>query len=312
MTDVSPTRADVLAAEALIRPHIRRTPVIEVDAADFGLSGAPVTFKLEFLQHSGTFKARGVMYNLLSRHAGPAGVVAASGGNHGAAVAWAAQQVGVPARIYLPTMAPQSKRERIASYGAEIEVREGKFGDIVAESQAWGSERGALSVHPYDQFETLAGQGTTALEFREQAPHLDTLLIAVGGGGLIGGMAAYLQGDVRLVGVEPEGCPCLHNALAAGEPVDAPVGGVAMDSLGAPRVGKLMFPLAQQYIERAVLVADAAIVAAKKLLWDRLRVVVEPGGSAALAALTSGAYRPAPGERVGVLLCGANTAVTFP
>lgn len=310
-TATAPTRADILAAETLIRPHIRRTPVIEVDAADFGLDGPPVSLKLEFLQHSGTFKARGAMFSLLSRPGAEAGVSAASGGNHGAAVAWAAQKLGYHARIFLPSISPPAKVERIRSYGAEIEMREGQYADVVAASEAWAAERGALTIHAYDQFGTLAGQGTTALEFRQQAPAVDTMLVAVGGGGLIGGMAAYLAGEVLLIGVEPESCPCLNHALAAGAPVDAPVGGLAADALGARRVGSLMFPLAQNYIERSVLVSDTAITAAKALLWERLRIVVEPGGAAALAALTTGAYRPAPGERVGVLLCGANTHVSF-
>jgi threonine dehydratase len=306
-----PDRAAVLAAEAVIRPHVRRTPVMDVAAEDFGLRGAPITFKLEVLQHVGVFKARGAMANLLMRPGAEAGVVAASGGNHGAAVAWAAQKLGRRARIYVPAGAPQAKVDRIRSYGAEAVVGGARYADALAASQQWIAAHGGLSVHAFDQFETLAGQGTTALEFREQAPDVDTMLVAVGGGGLIGGFAAYLQGDVRLVGVEPENCPCLNQALAAGAPVDAPVSGVAADSLGAPRVGQLMFPLAQKYIDRSVLVPDESITAAQQLLWDRLRVIAEPGGAAALAALTSGAYRPEPGERVGVLLCGANTTVRF-
>lgn len=304
-------RAAVEAAETVIRPHIRRTPVIEVAAADFGLGGAPITFKLEFLQHSGTFKARGAFTHMLTRAGAEAGVVAASGGNHGAAVAFAAHRLGYKARLYVPSISSPAKVERIRSYGAEVIVAGERYPEALAASEKWLSEHGGMAIHAYDQRETLAGQGTVALEFREQAPAVDTMLVAVGGGGLIGGMAAYLEGDVKLVGVEPEACPGLNHALAAGEPVDAPVGGIAADSLGTRRVGSLMFPLAQRFIDRSVLVSDAAILEARRALWEVLRVVSEPGGAAALAALLSGRYVPAAGERVGVLLCGANTGVSF-
>lgn len=307
-----PDRAAVVATASVIRPHIRETPVMEVAAADFGLSGSQIVFKLEFLQHAGVFKARGAMANLLMRDGVQAGVVAASGGNHGAAVAWAAQKLGYRARIYVPSISPQAKVDRIKSYGADVVVGGDRYVDALAASEEWISTNGGLAVHAYDQFETLCGQGTVAMEFAQQAPEVDTMLVAVGGGGLIGGMAAYLRGEVKLVGVEPELAPGLNRALAAGQPVDAPVGGVAADSLGAKRVGKLMFPLAQKYIHSSVLVSDDAILDAKRLLWERMRIVAEPGGAAALAALTSGAYAPEPGERVGVLLCGANTAVSFP
>ena len=312
MTEGVPQRHDVVAAEAVIRAHIRRTPVIAVAAEDFGLTGAPLTFKLEFLQHSGTFKARGAFTNMLLRKGADAGVVAASGGNHGAAVAFAAQKLGYPAHIFVPSISPQAKIDRIRSYGAQVVVGGDRYADALAASEAFVAEHGGLMIHAYDQRETLMGQGTVALEFREQAPEVDTMLVAVGGGGLIGGMAAYLHGDVKLVGVEPESCPCLSHALAAGHPVDAPAGGIAADSLGARRVGALMFPLARKYIERSVLVGDAAILAARDMLWERLRVIAEPGGAAAVAALLSGAYRPERDERVGVLLCGANTAVNLP
>lgn len=307
-----PTRDDVLAAEAVIRPHVRRTPVIETAAEDFGLGGAPLSFKLEFMQHSGTFKARGAFTNMLLRDGAERGVVAASGGNHGAAVAYAARKLGHKARIYVPSISSPAKIERIKGYGAEIVVGGAAYADAHAASVEWAEANGSLQVHAYDAFETLAGQGTVALEWREQAPGLDTVLVAVGGGGLIGGMAAYYAGDVKVVGVEPENCPALNHALKAGRPVDSPVGGVAADSLGARKVGALMFPIAQRHVDRSVLVTDAAIVEAQKALWDVLRVVTEPGGAAALAALLAGAYVPAPGERVGVLLCGANTgAVDF-
>lgn len=306
---VLPTRDAVLAAEAVTRPRLRRTPVLRTPAEDLGLSGRPVTFKLEFLQHSGTFKARGAFANMLMREGAAQGVVAASGGNHGAAVAYAAMRLGYKARIYVPSISPPAKIARIRSYGAQIVVGGDQYAQALAASMQWAEAHGSLQIHAYDQFETLAGQGTVALEWREQAPELDTVLVAVGGGGLIGGMAAFYAGDVRIVAVEPEAAPTLHHALAAGRPVDVPVGGVAADSLGARRVGSLAFPLARSYVERSVLVSDEAIVGAQKVLWETLRVVTEPGGAAAFAALLSGRYVPAPGERVGVLLCGANTAV---
>lgn len=308
----SPTRDAVAAAEAAIRPHIRRTPTIRTAAADFGLKGEAIGFKLEFLQCSGTFKARGAFANMLLREGPERGVVAASGGNHGAAVAYAAMKLGYKARIYVPAISSPAKIARIKSYGAEIVVGGDHYPDALAASVEWAAREGNLQIHAYDQFETLAGQGTVALEWLEQDKELDTVLVAAGGGGLIGGMAAYIAGDLRIVAVEPEAAPTLHHALAAGAPVDVPVAGIAADSLGARRVGSLMFPLAVKYVDRSVLVSDDAIAGAQRLLWEGLRVVTEPGGAAAFAALLSRAYVPEPGERVGVLLCGANTgAVNF-
>lgn len=303
----APDRHAVRAAEVVIRPHIRRTPVIEAPAADFGLDGAPFSLKLEFMQHSGTFKARGAFANLLIRPGAERGVVAASGGNHGAAVAYAAQKLGIAAHIYVPRISSQAKINRILQYGAEITIGGDSYIDAYEASHAFALENDLLEVHAYDMFETLCGQGTVGLEWLEQAPGLDTLLVAVGGGGLIGGIAAAAAGRVRIIGVEPENAPTLHNAIEAGRPVDVPVSGVAADSLGARRIGNLSFALSG-FIDRSVLVTDEAIVAAQKTIWDVLRVAVEPGGAAAMAAVLSGRYVPAPGERVGVLLCGANTA----
>ena len=306
-----PTPADIASAAALIAPHIRRTPVMTVAAGDFGLSGAPLTLKLEFLQHSGTFKARGAFTNVLSREGAEHGVVAASGGNHGAAAAYAAQQLGHKARIYVPSISSPAKIARIKSYGAEIVVGGDTYVDALNASREWAEANGGLQLHAYDAIETVMGQGTMALELSEQAPDLDTVLIAVGGGGLIAGAAAHYAGKVRLVGVEPVTAATLHAALAAGEPVDVPVSGVAVDSLGARRIGDYCFAL-RKFINRSVLVSDEAIIAAQKRIWDVLRIVAEPGGAAALAALLSGAYVPARGEKVGVVLCGANTtAVKF-
>jgi threonine dehydratase len=305
-------RAAIEAAERLIRPYIRRTPVIAVEAGDFGLAPRTVSLKLECLQHTGSFKPRGAFTNLLSRDIPGAGVVAASGGNHGAAVAYAAHRLGIPASIFVPRIAAAAKLARIRSYGATLNVTGEVYADALAASEEFAAASGALPIHAYDQPETLAGQGTVGLEWERDAPELDTVLVAVGGGGLIGGIAAWYEGRTRIVAVEPEAAPTLHDALAAGQPVDAPAGGVAADSLAPRRVGTLMFPLAQRFVAASVLVPDAAIVTAQRQLWEVLRIAAEPGGAAAFAALLSGRYRPAAAERVGVLVCGANTgAVRF-
>jgi threonine dehydratase len=278
-----------------------------VDAADFGLPAAPLVLKLELLQHTGSFKARGAVTNILTRDVPPAGVVAASGGNHGVAVAWAAQRFGKPARIFVPNVASPAKMERIRSYDADLVVTGERYNDALLASEAWVSQSGAMSIHAYEQRETLLGQGTVGLEMEEQAPDIDVLLVACGGGGLIGGIAAWYAGRVKVVAVEPETAPTLARAMQAGEPVDAPAGGIAADSLAPRRVGELMFPLARRFVERTLLVEDQAIRAAQESLWSVLRVVAEPGGAAAMAAVLSGRYRPVPGERTGVLVCGANT-----
>ena len=306
------TPAAIEAAYPLIRPYIRATPVIEVAAADFGLGGAPITFKLEFLQVSGTFKARGAFYNLLTRGAPGQGVVAASGGNHGAAVAYAAQKLGRPAHIFVPEISSPAKIKKIRASGAEAHIGGAEFAEAYEASKAWVERTGDLPVHPYDDPGTLIGQGTVGLELRRQAPEIGTVLVSVGGGGLIGGIAAFYAGAAKVIGVEPEGAPTLHAALAAGKPVDVPVSGLAADSLGARRLGETVFPIARAYVADALLVSDAEIRAAQQALWDVLRVVVEPGAAAAFAALLSGRYVPAAGERVAVILCGANTdAVKF-
>ena len=300
-------RAAIAKNYQAIRKHVRRTPVIDVAAGDLGLTGLPITFKLEFLQHTGSFKARGAFTNLLSRPIPAAGVTAASGGNHGAAVAFAAQKLGHKARIFVPRISSPAKIERVRSYGAELVVEGERYDDALVLCDKHANETGALKIHAFEQIETLLGQGSVGLELEEQAPGLDTLLVATGGGGLIGGIAAYLEDRIRVVSVEPELAPTLHDALKAGKPVDAPTGGVAADSLAPRRVGNIMFGIAQRYIKDAVLVPDETIKQAQGLLWDRLRVVAEPGGAAALSALLSGRYVPGPDERVGVLLCGANT-----
>jgi threonine dehydratase len=305
-------RPDIERVYALIQPYIRRTPVVEVAGADFSLAQARVVMKLELLQRAGSFKTRGAFANLLTRTVPPAGVVAASGGNHGAAVAYAAMQLKVPAKIFVPTISSPAKIDRIRAYGADLVVGGERYAEALASSEAWAAETGALQVHAFDQRETLLGQGTVGLELAAQAPELDTLLVAVGGGGLIGGIAAWYRGGVRVIGVEPELAPTLSEALKAGRPVDAPAGGIAADSLAPRRIGELVFPIARDYVDRVVLVKDEAIGRAQRVLWDSLRIVAEPGGAAALSALLSGAYQPARDERVGVLVSGGNsTAVRF-
>ncbi len=310
------TREAIAETERLIRPYVRRTPVLAVDLEDFApaYEGAPrpLDLKLEFLQHSGSFKARGAFANLLTRKVPAAGVVAASGGNHGAAVAYAARKLGIPATIFLPSVTSPAKAERIERYGAKLVVGGERYADALAASEAFVAESGALPVHAFDQPETLLGQGSVGLEIEAQLPEIDSLLVATGGGGLIGGIAAWFAGRIKVVAVEPEGAPTLYKALAAGHPVDAEAEGIAADSLAPRQVGQLMFPLAKAHVERSVLVSDDDIRAAQQALWETLRVVTEPGGAAAMAALLSGKYRPAADEKVAVLLCGANTtAVDF-
>ena len=297
-------RATIAAAAARLSPHIRRTPVIRV--ADEVLP-VPVALKLELLQHTGSFKPRGAFNRLLSADLPPAGVIAASGGNHGAAVAFAAQSLGVHAEVFVPAGTPATKMARIAGYGARVVQGGEAYADALAASRLRQAETGALEVHAYDHADVLSGQGTVGREFEADAPDLTHVLVATGGGGLIGGIAAWYAGSIAVVSVEPEGCPTLHTALRAGRPTDCPVSGLAADALGARRVGALMFPIAQACVSDAVLVTDAAIAHAQRFLWDRLRLIAEPGGATALAALLSGRFVPPAGARVGVIVCGANT-----
>ncbi|MGI9425241.1 MAG: threonine/serine dehydratase [Hyphomicrobiaceae bacterium] len=310
LSDFAVSRSDVGHAYDAIRRQIRKTPILSVDADDFacGLKiDRPLVFKLECLQHTGSFKPRGALTHMATREIPKSGIVAASGGNHGAAAAFAARQAGVPATIFVPSIASPAKIARIKAYGADLVVAGDRYADALSASEDFVGRTGAAVVHAYDQPETISGQGTVALELVEQCD-VDTILVSTGGGGLVGGMAAYLEGRVRLIAVEPVTAPTLHAALAAGGPVDVITEGVAADSLGAKRIGDKVYPLARAYVERSVLVSDAAIIEAQADLWRTLRVVVEPGGAAAFAALTSGAYRPNPDERVAVVLCGANTA----
>jgi threonine dehydratase len=310
--DVSVTSDRIAEMERLIRPHIRHTPVMSVDMADFGQPQRAIDLKLEYLQHTGSFKARGAFANLMTRPIPKAGVVAASGGNHGAAVAYAAMRLNAPATIFVPEVTSAAKVDRIRGYGARLVIGGERYADALAASEEFVAENGALAIHAFDQPETLIGQGTVGSEIEADLPDIDTLLVAVGGGGLIGGIAAWFAGRIKVVAVEPEGSPTLWAALEAGQPVDAKAEGIAADSLAPRRVGTLMFPIAQAFVERSVLVADDDIRAALRALWDKLRIVTEPGGAAAFAALLSGKYAPSPGERVAALICGANsTAVRF-
>ncbi len=305
-------RAAITRTAALIAPYVRRTPVATLSGADFGLAPFALTLKLEQLQHTGAFKVRGAFANLLAREAPESGVVAASGGNHGAAVAYAAMRLGVAAHIFVPTVSSPAKIARIRAYGAELAVGGARYADALAASEARAAETGALTVHAYDQRETLLGQGTLARELAAQAPELDSLLVAVGGGGLIGGVAAWYETRARVIAVEPQGAPTLHKALEAGRPVEAEAGSIAADSLAPRQVGALMFPIAQRFVARSILVSDAAIRDAQEALWKTLRIVAEPGGATALAALLSGRYVPDADERVGVVISGGNTvAVDF-
>ena len=301
------TRERIAAMEPRIRPYVRHTPVLRVDMADFDRPPLAVDLKLECLQHSGSFKARGAFTNLLERPVPAAGVVAASGGNHGAAVAYAAMRLGHKATIFVPEVSPPAKLQRIRGYGAELIVGGARYAEALAASEAFAENTGALQIHAFNQEETLVGQGTLGLEIEQDLPEIDTLLVAVGGGGLIGGIAAWFAGRIRIIAIEPEGAPTLHRAFEAGHPVDAPAEGVAADSLAPKRVGEMMFPIAEAFVERSILVTDDAIIAAQKALWERVRIIAEPGGAAAFAALLSGRYTPAPGERVAVLVCGSNT-----
>jgi threonine dehydratase len=312
MTEPAVTRDRIANTYGLIRSHLRRTPNIDVDSADFGLTCGTLSLKLELLQHTGSFKPRGAFANLLLRDVPPVGVVAASGGNHGIAVAFAAHKLGIPARIFVPAISAATKQQRIRDLGAHLIVGGDRYADALEASREYIAQSGALAVHAFDQEETLLGQGSVGLELEEDRVAFDTLLVAVGGGGLIGGIAAWFAGKKRVVAVEPAAAPTLHRALQAGHPVDAEAGGIAADSLAPRQVGEIMFPLAQRFVERVVLVDDDAIRATQLALWSTSRIAAEPGGAAALSALVSGAYRPEPGERVAVVICGGNTdAVNF-
>jgi threonine dehydratase len=310
---VAITAQAIESTERLIRKYVRRTPVIETCGSDFGMNQGTLIFKLELCQHGGSFKTRGAFANLLARTIPAVGVVAASGGNHGAAVAYAAWKLGIPARIFVPTVSSTSKVDKIRSFGASLVVSGDRYSDALAASEQWAEQSGALRIHAFDQLETLLGQGTLGLELEQQVLDVDTLLVAVGGGGLIGGIAAWFadrveRRTIKIIGVEPEASPTLTHALRAGHVVDAPADGIAADSLAPRRVGEIVFPIAQKYVSDVILVSDESIASAQEKLWRTLRIAAEPGGAAASAAVFSQLYVPKAGERVGVVISGGNTA----
>jgi threonine dehydratase len=283
-----------------------------LSGTDFGLDPFPLILKLEQLQHSGSFKARGAFMNALCRKIPDAGVVAASGGNHGAAVAYVAMRLGVRSKIFVPSISSPAKIDRIREYGADLVVGGDRYADALAASEIYARESGALVIHAFDSVETLLGTGTIGLELDEQTGGVDTVLAPVGGGGLAGGIAAWYASRIAVIGVEPEGAPTLTMALQAGAPVDAETGSIAADSLAPRRIGEVVFPVLRSHLRKAILASDGDIQSAQRVLWDRVRLLVEPGGAAAFSAILSGKYLPQAGERVAVVISGANTsAVNF-
>ena len=301
------TRGDIEAAARRIDGYVRRTPVMRLESGAFGLEAA-VSLKLELFQHTGSFKPRGAFHRILCADVPEAGVITASGGNHGQAVAYVARTLGIPAEIFVPQGSPPLKAERIRRQGAKVTVTGRYYDDAMEACLQRAAESGALLIHPYDHEQVVAGQGTAGLELEQQLPDLDTILVAVGGGGLAAGVAAWFSSRRRVVSVEPSGCPTLAAAKKAGKPVEVPVGGLAADSLGARRIGEVPFAVAKDHVAASVLVPDEAILEAQWRLWDGFRILAEPGGAASLAALLCAAYEPAPGERVGAIICGGNTA----
>jgi threonine dehydratase len=300
-----PTREDIGEAVKRLTGRIRRTPVLELGADELDVPGR-VVLKLELTQHVGVFKARGALNSVLALPIPPGGVLAASGGNHGAAVAWAAQQADVPARIYIPSTSPQLKVDRIASYGADVVVVDGYYPDAFAASQEWAAAHDVLTVHAYDLPAVVAGQGTIGVEILEQVPDASAVLMPCGGGGLYAGIASAVGDGVRTQPVEPELCPTLHSAVHRGRPARVEVSGVAADSLGAGVIGELAYAVASRRGDSSVLVSDEAIRTARRFLWDRCRILAEPGGATAFAALISGAYRPGPDETTVIVVSGGN------
>ncbi len=299
-----PTYDDILHVQELVRPWVRRTPTLEVVIGEH-----PVTLKLELLQHTGSFKVRGAFTSVLAATEPPTGLVAASGGNHGLAVAYAGHALGIETSIFVPQGAPPVKVQGIAALGAQVTQVGTTYAEALAASQAAAARPGVLALHAYDAWGTVAGQGTLGLEIAAQRSDVDTVLVAVGGGGLVSGVTLGLTGrasTTRVVGVEPERCPALHAALEQGRPVEVQVGGVAADSLGASRLGEIAFEVARSAGTSSVLVTDEQIHRARSWLWRHARIAAEPGGATALAAVLGGGYVPAEGERVCVVVCGGN------
>jgi threonine dehydratase len=299
-----PTYDDIRAAVALVAPWVRRTPLIEIE-----VDGRPVTLKLELLQHSGSFKVRGAFNSVLSAPEPPHTLVAASGGNHGLAVAHVGHRLGIPTRIFVPEAAPQVKVDAIAALGAEVNRIGSTYAEALVASLDAAGQPGALALHAYDSFGTVSGQGTLGVELGQQLPDVDTILVAVGGGGLFSGVTRGLAGsrpEARVVAVEPDACPTMHRALEAGEPVDVQVGGVAADALGASRIGEIALATAIEHGTTSLLVDDDEISHARSWLWREARVAAEPAGATALAALLAGRYEAHDDERVCVVVCGGN------
>jgi threonine dehydratase len=308
-TTTRPDRADIAAAAARIAPHVRRTPLWRLPGAALGLSVREVWLKLEHLQRGGSFKARGMFNHLLTQALPAAGVVIASGGNAGIAAATAAQALGMRCEVFVPELCPPAKRAELARLDAEVFIGGATYADALAACQQRQQQTGALAMHAYDLPEVVAGAGTLAMEIEEDSPQAgppDRVLVSVGGGGLIAGVAAWFEGRSAVDALEPVGSPTLHAARAAGEPVDVVVGGVAADALGARRIGRIAWPICQRGVADAHLVADADIVAAQRALWHELRLAVEPAAALPLAALRAGLVTPRPHERVALVLCGAN------
>jgi threonine dehydratase len=303
--DIPITPAGIEAAHARVLPHIRVTPVLDLPTGAFGLAN-PLSLKLELLQHAGSFKARGAFNTLTAMMPPPAGVAAASGGNHGAAVAHAAGSLGIKACIFVPEISSPAKVARIRAAGAGVVQQGQRYADALALCEAYQRDSGAAGIHAYDAWPTIEGQGTIGTEWERQTDGLDTVLVATGGGGLVSGVALWFQRRVKVVAVEPKGSRALHAALEAGRSVDVPVESIAADSLGARSVGDKVHAVCAAHLDHVALVPDDSIRGAMKALWSEFRIVTEPGGAAALAALLCGAYTPAKGERVGVLVCGGN------
>lgn len=302
------TRDDVLAARARLGTWIRRTPVMRIEADQLGTTHPALWLKLESLQFTGAFKARGALNNLLASAIPGAGVCTASGGNHGQAVAWAARLLGVPAAVFVPTTCPPIKLRRLRDYGAHVTVIGDDYDESLRNAENHAAHAGALLVHPFDQPLTVAGAGTVAAEFAEQVPELSTVLVAVGGGGLLAGSLAALTGTAtRVVGVEPSTARCLGAALEAGLPAPVEVSGAAVDSLGPRRVGRIGFAAAVAHQVQRV---EVAIRQAQLTAWEELRIGLEGGGATALAAVLSGAYQPAEDEVLGVVCSGGNVDIT--
>ncbi len=298
------TSTNIESAYARIASRICRTPVMQVALPSIA---QPVTLKLECFQYSGSFKARGAFNSLIENQAaGIAGVAAASGGNHGAAVAYVAQVLGLKAHIFVPSISAPAKVARIRSYGAEV-IQEGEnYAEALALCEAHIAKTGAVSVHAYNAEPTLAGQGTLGLELEDQCPDLDTVLVAVGGGGLIGGVSAWYGKRASIISVEPETCTALYAARAAGKPVRVDVTGIAADSLGASEIGAMAFEIAEAHVNDCLLVPDDEIDRARMWLWNNHRIITEPGGATVLAALLGGFYTPKDNEKICAVICGAN------